>query len=68
MNDRKSAGPGETPAHRLPSDAPARRGDKMSEKLKTIYDQMAAEPVPDDFLRLLDAADEKKTAEPGNEP
>jgi hypothetical protein len=35
-----------------------RRNDPLTEKLKSIYDEVASEPLPDDLLKLLDQFDE----------
>lgn len=34
------------------------RNRKIGEKLRQIYDEVASEPVPDDFLKLLEEADD----------
>jgi len=38
------------------SEAPLK--DKIGSSLKRIYDDVVNEPVPDDFLKLLEQADE----------
>lgn len=32
---------------------------KLGTQLRRLYDDVASEPVPDDFLKLLDDADEQ---------
>lgn len=34
------------------------RNRKIGDKLRQMYDEVANEPVPDDFLKLLEEADE----------
>ena len=34
-----------------------RRGDRLGEQLRRLYDDVTQEDVPDDFLRLLEEAD-----------
>ena len=34
------------------------RGKKIGDKLRAMYDDVASEPVPDEFLKLLEDADE----------
>lgn len=34
------------------------RGKKIGDKLRAMYDDVANEPVPDEFLKLLEDADE----------
>jgi len=42
-----------------------RRHDRIGDQLRKLYDDVASEPVPDDFLSLLEDAD--KSAEAGDE-
>ncbi len=37
------------------------RRRKIGEQLRAIYDEVASEPVPDEFLRLLEEADRNTT-------
>jgi hypothetical protein len=34
-----------------------KRGEKIGQQLRKLYDDVAQESVPDDFFRLLDEAD-----------
>ena len=34
------------------------RGKKIGDKLRALYDDVATQPVPDEFLKLLEDADE----------
>ena len=38
-----------------------RRGDRLGEQLRRLYDDVTQEDVPDDFLRLLEEADRADT-------
>ena len=41
------------------SDAGAKqRQDRIGDRLRQLYDEVANEPVPDDFLKLLEEADD----------
>lgn len=52
MSDReKKSGPREDPKARR------QRQKKLGEQLRAYYGDMVSEPVPDDFLDLLDKAD-----------
>ena len=37
------------------------RQKRIGSQLRKLYDDVASEPVPDDFLKLLEAADQKKS-------
>jgi len=57
-----------TPAQRAAETSPPpRRSDVVGEKLREMYDQVVQEPVPEDFLELLeraeDAADNSSSGE-----
>lgn len=39
------------------------RQDKIGDQLRKLYDDVASEPVPDEFLRLLEDADEPNAEE-----
>ncbi|MEL6244893.1 MAG: NepR family anti-sigma factor [Pseudomonadota bacterium] len=34
------------------------RQDRIGDRLRQLYDEVANEPVPDDFLKLLEEADD----------
>ena len=36
------------------------RQKRIGNQLRRLYDNVATEPVPDDFLKLLEEADKKK--------
>ncbi len=60
-----SAGPRSTSRRGQPLSAEiqARIGSKLIE----VYDEVLSQPVPDRFLQLLDALDEKVKPQPGSE-
>lgn len=39
-----------------------RRGDRLGDQLRRIYDDVTKESVPDDFLRLLEEAERARPA------
>ncbi|MEO0981804.1 MAG: NepR family anti-sigma factor [Pseudomonadota bacterium] len=41
------------------------RQDRIGDRLRQLYDEVANEPVPDDFLKLLEEADD--AADDGDE-
>ncbi|WP_340691916.1 NepR family anti-sigma factor [Hyphomonas sp.] len=41
-----------------------RRGAKIGDQLRRIYEDVAKEEVPDEFLKLLEEADKKKSSKP----
>ncbi len=41
------------------------RQRRIGSQLRRLYDDVASEPIPDDFLSLLEQADHKKSAEQG---
>jgi hypothetical protein len=46
------------PAHRaVQTSPPPRRSDVVGEKLREMYDQVVQEPVPEDFMDLLERAE-----------
>jgi len=51
ISKRKSAGPGSR--RRAVPSAP-QAFDPIEAALRQLYDNMVAEPIPDDFLRILD--------------
>ena len=44
-----------------------RRGDRLGAQLRQLYDDVTHENVPEDFLRLLEDADKKRSASSQNE-
>lgn len=47
----------DTPLQRQKTDAEQRQ-KRIGDQLRKLYDDVANEPVPDDFLRLLEEADD----------
>ena len=41
-----------------------RRGAKIGDQLRRIYEDVAQEDVPDEFLKLLEQADKKRASGP----
>lgn len=41
-----------------------RRGAKIGDQLRRIYEDVAKEEIPDAFLKLLEEADKKKASKP----
>jgi hypothetical protein len=41
-----------------------RRGAKIGEQLRRLYDEVAQEDVPDEFLKMLEEADKKQLPKP----
>lgn len=59
-----SAGPGSRPGN-SPSPATAdRHGDSVTTGLQQLFASIAEEPIPDDFLRLLDDIDASSARSP----
>lgn len=56
MDDRKPDVPPKTDPDRK------RRGDRLGAQLRRLYDDVTREDVPDDFMRLLEEADRKRSA------
>jgi hypothetical protein len=55
--------PGDSPKRKRPAEfAPAgRRGDdSITRNLKRVYEQVAAEPVPPDLMKLLDQLGDRR--------
>ena len=40
-----------------------RRGDRLGQQLRQLYDDVTQENVPDDFMRLLEEADRKRASD-----
>ena len=38
-------------------------GDRIGERLRKLYQDVASEPVPDAFMKLLESADERRNDE-----
>ncbi len=43
-----------------------RRGDRLGEQLRRLYDDVTQENVPDDFMRLLEEADRNRSSDTQN--
>ena len=41
-----------------------RRAAKIGDQLRRLYDDVAQEDVPDEFLKLLEEADKKQSSKP----
>lgn len=57
MDEKKTAGRKQADTERK------RRGDRLGEQLRRLYDDVTHESVPDDFLRLLEEADRARSAD-----
>ena len=56
MDDKKTDSPkGADPERK-------RRGDRLGDQLRRLYDDVTHESVPDEFLRLLEEADRRKSS------
>jgi len=64
VNDPKSAPMHVENAHKLPDAQKRRRGEKIGENLRKIYEDVTQEPVPDAFFKLLEAADKRQPNPP----
>jgi len=58
MDDRKTGGP------KAADTEQKRRGDRLGQQLRQLYDDVTHENVPDDFMRLLEEADRNHASEP----
>ena len=58
MNKKKPSGQQKTEADLK------RRGAKIGDQLRRLYDDVAQEDVPDEFLKLLEEADKKQSSKP----
>ena len=56
MDEKKTTGRNEAGTDRK------RRGDRLGEQLRRLYDDVTHENVPDDFLRLLEQADRSRSS------
>ena len=56
MDEKKTAGHTEAETDRK------RRGDRLGDQLRRLYDDVTHENVPDDFLRLLEEADRTRSS------
>jgi aminoglycoside phosphotransferase len=52
VNNSQSHAPGKTP--------PAMAFDPIATALRRLHDNVVAEPIPDDFMRLLDKIDDRR--------
>ncbi|HPF23722.1 MAG TPA: NepR family anti-sigma factor [Hyphomonas sp.] len=55
MDEKKTAGRKQADTERK------RRGDRLGEQLRRLYDDVTHENVPDDFLRLLEEAERARS-------
>ena len=55
MDDKRTDGRKEADTERK------RRGDRLGEQLRRLYDDVTHENVPDDFLRLLEEAERARS-------
>lgn len=60
MDDKKTDG------RKVADTERKRRGDRLGEQLRRLYDDVTHENVPDDFLRLLEEADRSHSADSHN--
>jgi hypothetical protein len=60
MDDKKTDG------RKVADTERKRRGDRLGEQLRRLYDDVTHENVPDDFLRLLEEADRSRSADSHN--
>lgn len=51
-------------SHLIPDAQKRRRGEKIGENLRKLYDDVTHEPVPDAFFQLLDSADKRQPQKP----
>jgi hypothetical protein len=58
MDEKKTGGPNPADTERK------RRGDRLGQQLRQLYDDVTHESVPDDFMRLLEEADRKRASDP----
>lgn len=56
MTKRPGTSPNSTTAARA-------RQDRIGDQLRKLYDDVAHEPVPEDFLKLLQSADDQDEAD-----
>ena len=45
-----------------------RRGDRLGEQLRRLYDDVTHESVPDDFMRLLEETDRNRSPDTSSKP
>ena len=57
MDDKKTDG------RRVADTERKRRGDRLGEQLRRLYDDVTQESVPDDFMRLLEEADRNRSSD-----
>jgi hypothetical protein len=67
VKDAKSAPLPAEKSHLAPDAQKRRRGEKIGENLRKLYDDVTQEPVPDSFFQLLESADTRKS-NPSNPP
>lgn len=44
---------------------PKKRAEKIGQQLRSLYDSVAQEEVPDDFMKLLEQADKATSSSAG---
>lgn len=59
MKDAKSAPMPAESGHLIPDPQKRRRGEKIGENLRKLYEDVTQEAVPDAFFELLEAADKR---------
>ena len=57
MDEKKTAG------HKATDTERKRRGDRLGDQLRRLYDDVTHESVPDDFMRLLEEADRTRSTD-----
>lgn len=62
-----AASSGHSVGHRPGIGATRGAGDTVTRGLQKMFAAIADEPIPDDFLRLLDEIDERVKKAPGNQ-
>jgi hypothetical protein len=62
MDEKKTAGRKQAETDRK------RRGDRLGDQLRRLYDDVTHESVPDDFLRLLEEADRARSTDQSDKP
>jgi hypothetical protein len=60
MDGKKTGGP------KVADPEQKRRGDRLGQQLRQLYDDVTQESVPDDFMRLLEEADRNRSSDSHN--
>lgn len=50
-----------------PDPAAPQKNQRIGDQLRRLYDEVASEPIPDEFLQLLENADEISDEDPSGE-